>query len=244
MPVLLAVLIGVGSGFFQEHPQLHVAVNLVNVSFTVHDAQGRFVPDLTADEFEVFEDGEEQKIQFFEHTANLPLSVGLVMDFSGSQEQFVKAHHRDLQEFLIEVLGPRDRAFLLCFGNHLRLVQDFTSSTTDLMAGLKDFEHNKRNYPELGPPDEERELGTGFYDAIYYPIMERMAGTTNGQKALLVFRDGEDNSSAHHMMDAIEAAQNENVRVYGLRFPFARGQHFGNTGPQLELGFRIFWQTW
>ena len=244
MRILLAALVGLASGVLQEHPQLHVAVNLVNVSFTVHDAQGRFVPDLTADEFVVFEDGEEQKTQFFDHTANLPLSVGLVMDFSGSQEHFVKAHQRDLQEFLNDVLGPRDRAFLLCFGNHLRLVQDFTSSTTDLMEGLKDFEHNKRNYPELGPPDEERELGAGFYDAIYYPIMERMAGTTNGQKALLVFSDGEDNSSAHHMKDAIEAAQNENVRVYGLRFPFARGQHFGNTGPQLELTFRIFWQTW
>jgi Ca-activated chloride channel family protein len=216
--MLPAVLFGAVSGILQGYPQLRVEVNLVSVSFTVHDAQGRFVPDLTADDFEVLEDGDAQKIQFFAHTANLPLSVGLVVDFSGSQEHFVKAHHQDLQEFLNQVLGPRDRAFLLCFGNHLRLVQDFTSSTKDLMEGLKDFEHDKRSYPELGPPDEERELGTGFYDAIYYPIMEKMASPSSGQKALLVFSDGEDNSSAHHMLDAIEAAQNENVRVYGLRY--------------------------
>ena len=218
MRVLLALLIGVGCGFSQEHPQLHVAVNLVNVSFTVHDAEGRFVPNLTADDFEVFEDGEAQKIQFFARTANLPLSIGLVVDFSGSQEHFVKSHHQDLEEFLKEVLGPRDQAFLLCFGNHLRLVQDFTASTSDLMEGLKNFEHDKRNYPELGPPDEERELGTGFYDAIYYPVMEKMAEAASGQKVLLVFSDGEDNSSAHHMLDAIEAAQNQDVRVYGLRY--------------------------
>jgi Ca-activated chloride channel family protein len=218
MHILLAVLVGVVSSVLQEHPRLQVEVNLVNVSFTVHDAQGRFVPHLTADDFEVFEDGDAQKIQFFARSANLPLSVGLVVDFSGSQEHFFKAHHRDLEEFLNDVLGPRDRAFLLCFGNHLRLVQDFTSSTRDLMEGLKDFEHDKQHYPELGPPDEERELGTGFYDAIYYPIMEKMAGPSSGQKALLVFSDGEDNSSAHHMLDAIEAAQNENVRVYGLRY--------------------------
>lgn len=236
MYILLGVLFGLTSGVFQEHPGIQVQVNLVNVSFTVHDAQGRFVPDLTADDFEVVEDGEVQKVQFFARSANLPLSVGLVVDFSGSQEHFVKAHHRDLQEFLEEVLGPRDRAFLLCFGNHLRLVQDFTSSTRDLMDGLNDFEHDKRHYPELGPPDEERELGTGFYDAIYYPITEKLAGTASGQKALLVFSDGEDNSSAHHMIDAIEAAQNENVRVYGLRY--TESKH-GRLTARNKYGIRV-----
>ena len=236
MRILLAVLVGVVSGIPQEHPRLQVAVNLVNVSFTVHDAQGRFVPNLTADDFEVFEDGDAQNIQFFARSANLPLSVGLVVDFSGSQEHFVKPHHRDLQEFLAEMLGARDRAFLLCFGNHLRLVQDFTSSAKDLMEGLNDFEHDKRHYPELGPPDEERELGTGFYDAIYYPITEKLAGTANSQKALLVFSDGEDNSSAHHMMDAIEAAQNENVRVYGLRY--TESKH-GRLTARNKYGIRV-----
>jgi len=218
MRILIAVLLGVVWGVPQRPSSLHVDVNLVNVSFTVRDAQGKIVPNLRADDFEVFEDGDPQKIQFFERSANLPLRVGLVVDFSGSQEHSVKAHHHDLEKFLDDVLGPRDRAFLLCFGNHLRLVRDFTSSTADLLEGLSDFEHHKRHYPELGPPDEQRELGTGFYDAIYYPITERLAGVANGQKALLVFSDGEDNSSAHHMLDVIEAAQNENVRVYGLRY--------------------------
>ena len=236
MHILLAVLVGLASGVLQEHLKLQVEVNLVNVSFTVHDAQGKYVPDLTADDFEVLEDGDAQNIQFFARSANLPLSVGLVVDFSGSQEHFVKAHHRDLQEFLAEMLGARDRAFLLCFGNHLRLVQDFTSSAKDLMEGLNDFEHDKRHYPELGPPDEERELGTGFYDAIYYPITEKLAGTANSQKALLVFSDGEDNSSAHHMMDAIEAAQNENVRVYGLRY--TESKH-GRLTARNKYGIRV-----
>jgi len=236
MHILLAVLVGLASRVLQEHLKLQVEVNLVNVSFTVHDAQGKYVPDLTADDFEVLEDGDAQNIQFFARSANLPLSVGLVVDFSGSQEHFVKPHHRDLQEFLAEMLGARDRAFLLCFGNHLRLVQDFTSSAKDLMEGLNDFEHDKRHYPELGPPDEERELGTGFYDAIYYPITEKLAGTANSQKALLVFSDGEDNSSAHHMMDAIEAAQNENVRVYGLRY--TESKH-GRLTARNKYGIRV-----
>jgi len=236
MHMLLAVLAAVISGIPQEAPRLHVEVNLVNVSFTVHDSRGNTVPSLTADDFEVFEDGEQQKIQFFARSANLPLRVGLVVDFSGSQEHSVKPHHHDLQEFLDEVLGPGDQAFLLCFGDHLRLVRDFTSSSKDLMEGLKDFEHDKRNYPELGPPDEEREEGTAFYDAIYYPITEKMASAVSGQKALLVFSDGEDNSSAHHMMDAIEAAQNENVRVYGLRY--TESKH-GRLTARNKYGMRV-----
>ena len=224
MRILLTVVVCV-AGAFQEHPQLRVAVNLVNVSFTEHDSQGRFVPDLMADDFEVLEDGQPQRIQFFDHASNLPLNVGLAVDFSGSQDRFVKAHHQDLQEFLDDVLGPRDRAFLLCFGNRLRLVQDFTSSASDLIRGLNDFEHNKRYYPELGPLDEERELGTAFYDSIYYPVTEKMGGMAGGQKTLLVFSDGEDNSSAHHMMDAIEVAQNENVRLYGLRYTESKHGH-------------------
>jgi Ca-activated chloride channel family protein len=236
MHILLAVLAAAISGVLQEAPRLHVEVNLVNVSFTVHDSRGNTVPNLTADDFEVFEDGEQQKIQFFARSANLPLRVGLVVDFSGSQEHSVKPHHHDLQEFLDEVLGPGDQAFLLCFGDHLRLVRDFTSLSKDLMEGLKDFEHDKRNYPELGPPDEEREEGTAFYDAIYYPITEKMASVVSGQKALLVFSDGEDNSSAHHMMDAIEAAQNENVRVYGLRY--TESKH-GRLTARNKYGMRV-----
>lgn len=235
MRILLGVLVFV-AGASQEHPQVKVSVNLINVAFTVHDSQGRFVPDLTADEFEVFEDGQQQKIQFFDRASDLPLNVGLVVDFSGSQDRFVKAHHQDLQEFLNDVLGPRDRAFLLCFGNHLRLVQDFTASARGVMEGLQDFEHDKRHYPELGPQDEDRELGTGFYDAIYYPITEKLAGAVSGQKALLVFSDGEDNSSAHHMLDAIEAAQNENVRVYGLRY--TENKH-GHLTARNKYGIRV-----
>jgi Ca-activated chloride channel family protein len=236
MHILLAFLAAVVSGVPQEASRLHVEVNLVNVSFTVHDTRGSTVPNLTADDFEVFEDGEQQKIQFFARSANLPLQVGLVVDFSGSQEHSVKPHHHDLQEFLDEVLGPGDQAFLLCFGDHLRLVRDFTSSSKDLMEGLKDFEHDKRHYPELGPPDEEREEGTAFYDAIYYPITEKMASVVSSQKALLVFSDGEDNSSAHHMMDAIEAAQNENVRVYGLRY--TESKH-GRLTARNKYGMRV-----
>jgi hypothetical protein len=98
---------------------IRVNVGLVSLSFGVRDARGVPVTNLGAADFDVFEDGVPQKISFFARSADLPLQLGLIADFSGSQEHFVKQHHKDLQEFLEEVLNPRDRAFLVCFGNHI-----------------------------------------------------------------------------------------------------------------------------
>jgi Ca-activated chloride channel homolog len=197
-----------------------VDVKLVNVSFAVRDSRGVLIPNLDRDDFEVFEDGVPQKIAFFARTTDLPLTLGLIVDASGSQEHFVKQHHHDLEKFLKRTLTERDRAFLVCFGNRLRLVQDYSTDPKELMEALHDFEkdkHHRRDFPELGPP-ERRILGTAFYDALVHPIAERLSSAEPGSKALIVFSDGEDNSSAHHMLDAIEAAQSADVRIFALRY--------------------------
>jgi Ca-activated chloride channel homolog len=84
------------------------------------------------------------------------------------------------------------------------------------LSGYRDFDKSKRHFPEIGP-QEERELGTAFYDSIYYSVKEKLGGA-EGRKAILMFSDGEDNSSSHNMMEAIEAAQAENVIVYAIRY--------------------------
>jgi Ca-activated chloride channel family protein len=201
----------------QAPAPFRVDVKLVNVSFAVRDSRGVLVPNLERDDFDVFEDGVPQKISFFARTTDLPLSLGLIVDASGSQEHFVKQHHHDLEKFLKNTLTPRDRAFLLCFGNRLRLVSDYSPEPKQLMDALHDFEKDKGEFPLLGPP-ERRILGTAFYDALFYPISERLQSADNGSKALIVFSDGEDNSSAHHMLDAIEAAQSADVRIFALRY--------------------------
>jgi Ca-activated chloride channel family protein len=195
-----------------------VDVHLVNVAFTVRDSQGALAGNLGPDDFEVFDDGVPQKIAFFARSNDLPLSLGLIVDVSGSQESFVKQHRRDLEKFLKGTLDERDRAFLVCFGNHVRLVSDYTGSPRDLVDALHDFEKGRaRDYRELGPP-ERRILGTGFYDALVYPISDRLSSSEHGSRALIVFSDGEDNSSAHHMLDAIEAAQAADVRIFAIRY--------------------------
>jgi Ca-activated chloride channel family protein len=104
----------------------------------------------------------------------------------------------------------------LCFGNHLRLVNDFTQSGTEMLEHLKEYEKKTDRFPEIGPK-ETRELGTAFYDSVYYSVVEKLVHE-EGRRALLVFSDGEDNSSAHDMMTAIERAQVENVLVYTIRY--------------------------
>lgn len=199
-------------------------VHLINVGFSVRDSQGKFVTNLTQDDFEVLEDGVPQKISFFARSVDVPLTLGLIVDASGSQASFVKAHQKDLKTFLNTVLGSRDRAFMLCFGNHLRLVADYSTPERDLTAAQEGFDRakDKSIYSELGP-DEIRTAGTAFYDAIYYSAVQMMPNAEGGRRALVIFSDGEDNSSAHHMLDAIEAAQTGNVLLFCVRYTEVHG---------------------
>ena len=198
-----------------EEP-IRVNVRLVNVAFTARDSRGALVDNLTRDDVEVFEDAVPQKVSFFARSVDVPLTLGLIVDFSGSQDRFSEQHQHDLEVFLKNVLGVKDRAFLIGFANHIRLVSDFSQSGTELLERLRKYQHHNMQFPELGPK-EDRDLGTAFYDSIYYSVTEKLASET-GRRALLVFSDGEDNSSSHDMMTAIQAAQGANVLVYAIRY--------------------------
>jgi Ca-activated chloride channel family protein len=218
---------------FSQEP-LRVKVNLVNVSFSVRDSRGALVENLTRDDVDVFEDAVPQKIAFFSRSSDVPLTLGLIVDASGSQDHFSKQHKHDLEIFLQDVLGQKDRAFMLCFGNHLRLVSDFTQSSAQILDGLNRFEHNDTHFSELGPK-ESRDLGTAFYDSIFYSVTEKLANE-NGRRALLLFSDGEDNSSSHDMMTAIESAQSANVMVFPIRY--TEKQH-GNLTARNKYGISV-----
>jgi len=190
---------------------------MMNVAFTVRNAGGDLVRDLSKADFEVFDDGAPQSIAFFSPGSDLPLTLGLIADMSGSQSAFLKQHHHDLKNFLKDVLRPQDRAFLIGFGNRVRLVSDFTPSRDRLLGQLKKYEKDPGEFPEMGPA-ERRILGTAFYDAIYYAATLKLAPVENGRKAIIVFSDGEDNSSAHHMLESIEAAQSSDAVVFAVRY--------------------------
>lgn len=234
LEVLVAALMSAAGAASGAQEAIKVDVKLVTVAFSVRDAGGALVDNLTKKDFEVDEDTLPQKIAYFARSVDVPLTLGLIVDASGSQEHFTKKHQHDLEVFLKDVLGPKDRVFLVGFGNHIRLVSDFSQSGAGLMEEWKHYEKENRKFPELGPA-EERDLGTAFYDAIYYPVMEKLA-TENGRRALLVFSDGEDNSSSHDMMTAIEAAQGANVLVYTIRY--TEKQH-GKLTARNQYGMRV-----
>jgi len=198
----------------------HVNVNLVNLGFVARDTQGKLVSNLTADDIELLEDAVPQKIHSFAKSTDLPLTLALIVDASGSQDHFGKQHQKDVELFLKQVLRPQDRVFLVCFGNHLRLVSDLTSSPEQVLDNYEHYSKSSRSFPELGPK-EDRDLGTAFYDAIFYSVTEKLAQSEE-RKAILMFSDGEDNSSSHNMMTTIETAQAENVPIYAIRYTETR----------------------
>ena len=174
--VVAGLLAGVCSGAGRAQLlTFKTETHLVNTAISVHDARGGLVRGLTAQDFTVVEDGVPQTVKFFAHEGDLPLSVGLLLDVSGSQEKFVKAHEQDIRAFLAAVLEPKDEAFAVCFGNHLRLVSDYSSSAQGLAASVLEFDKGSRKFPEIGP-QEDRDLGTALYDAVYFSITEKLAG--------------------------------------------------------------------
>jgi Ca-activated chloride channel family protein len=164
LAAIFVALMGGAVGSAQE--AIRVDVNLATVAFTVRDANGALVDNLTQDDFEIVEDTVPQKIAYFARSADVPLTLGLIVDASGSQEHFAKKHQGDLEVFLREVLAAKDRVFLVGFGNHIRLVNDFSHSSSELTESWKRYEKETQKFPEIGPV-ESRDLGTAFYDSIY-----------------------------------------------------------------------------
>src|SRR3984885_1321936 len=229
--VAVASLIAIN---LRAQDSIKIDVNLVTVSFSVRDSSGALVDGLTQDDFEVAEDSAPQKIAYFAKSTDIPLTLGLIVDASGSQDHFEKQHEHDLDTFLKAVLGPKDRAFLIGFGNHVRLVSDFSQSGDEMLQHWKEYEKHTDRFPELGP-HESRDLGTAFYDSIFYSIAEKMA-KENGRRALLIFSDGEDNPSSHDMMTTIEEAQQTNVQLFSIRY--TEKEH-GKLTARNQYGIRV-----
>ena len=230
----LLLLAGAHSAAAQETFTYKTETHLIDSTVSVHDAQGGLVQGLTAEDFRIIEDGVPQTIRFFAHDKDLPLSIGLLIDASGSQEKFVKAHEHDIATFLHEVVEPRDEAFAVCFGNHLRLISDYTSQTQTIADGLTRFDKGNYDFPELGPI-EQRDLGTALYDAVFFGVKERLGERPGRRKVLLVLSDGEENSSEHDLIDAIEMAQNSNVLIYSVRYT---DLHHGQMNARDRYGMR------
>lgn len=207
--------------FAQDAAPIRVEVSLVNVPFAVLDRDGRLVSDLATADFEVYEDGAPQKISFFSRAADSALALTIVSDVSPSQEDFLKDHRRDLHDFLRAILRPRDKASLVCFGADAWEVSPPDSHAGHLEDALKEFQKAKRKseYRKIHPP-EHRENASSVHDAVV--AAARQFRGEEGRRALVLFSDGEDTSSAYTLLDAIETAQEFGVTVFALRYTRTR----------------------
>jgi VWFA-related protein len=201
---------------------LHVTSNLVTEYFTVRDKHNALIPYLTENACTVWENKQQQKITSFQAEADQPLTLGILVDTSGSQEYVLPLEQQSAERFLKRVLRPKDQAFVLSFDVGVNLEQDYTNNVAELDQAINKVQINTASgggsmgVPGLGQgpvPTMGAPKGTLLYDAVYEASRDKMQGQT-GRKALILLTDGEDEGSQTRLRGAIDAAENANAIVY------------------------------
>jgi VWFA-related protein len=217
-----------------QPPTISVNVKVVNVLATVRDKHGDIVRNLTKDDFVLEEDARPQTIGYFARETDLPLTLGLLVDTSGSQRRVLGQERDASSTFLDQVLRvDKDKAFLIHFDREVELLQDLTSSRQKLEAALNLLQEpqlhrtdqegggssgdSSGSYPGSGRRGGGWGGGTHLYDAVYLASNELM-GKQQGRKALIVLSDGVDRGSKETLASAVEAAQRANTLVYSVLF--------------------------
>ena len=206
--ILLAAVAGVLSA-----AQLKVDVGLVNVVATVLDDRNRHVADLTPDDFTLYEDGEVQSIVHFAQSEDLRVSVGILLDTSGSMERKIDTATVAVEQFLGQI-HPDDEIFLVTFDNQARIVEDFTDDRRRLARALRSA--------EVGG-------GTAIHDALSLGV-DHIRNGKHDKKAILLISDGDDTSSATSFERALDKVRESEILVYSLGIT-PNGELSGPVGP-------------
>ncbi len=232
----------------QPPPKFSAGIKVVNVFATVRDKQGQVVRDLTKDDFTIAEDSRPQTIRYFAQQSDLPLTVGLLIDTSGSERRMIPAERQASRTFFEQILRPdKDKAFLIHFDREVELLQDLTSSRERLEKAL-----DLLDQPEWGQSGGGQTSGgnsgggygrrgggahggthggTTLFDAVYLAANDVISKQT-GRKALLLLTDGEDNASKVSLDEAIRAAQRADALGYSIRIADEQeGRPVGFGGP-------------
>jgi len=203
----------------QEPAPIKVDVDVVSILASVRDKRGALVPNLEKQDFTVLEDGKPQEIKYFTKETDLPLTIGLLVDVSGSQRNLIDIEHNAASQFFSQVLRKKDEAFLIQFGEEAELLQDYTNSSKLLNSALGQLRVSSGvgglhpgPVPTAGPP-----RGTVLYDAIYLAANEKLR-TEVGRKVIVVITDGVDQGSRLTINQAVEAAQKADAVIYSIDY--------------------------
>jgi len=206
----------------QSIETLKVNVEVVQLFFNVKDKHGALIPTLTKADFDILEDDKPQTIKYFKAESDLPLTLGILIDSSGSQQRVLEMEKEVGGTFLEDTLRPKDEAFVLSFDVDVDLLQDFTSSIRNLKHALNTAKINTGGgscggTPGLGggpiPCSSSGPRGTLLYDAVYLASHDELSKEV-GRKAMILLTDGEDQGSRLKIKDAIEAAQKADAICY------------------------------
>jgi VWFA-related protein len=231
----------------QQGPTISVNVKLVTMFATVRDKHGALIRNLTKDDFVLQQDGHPQTITYFAPDSDLPLTLGLLVDTSGSQRRLLDQERDASHAFIDHLLREdKDKAFVIHFDHEVELLQDLTSSRQKLEASLDQL--GRPQFSQTGgggssgsDPDSGNSGGgaggrgshgyggggTLLYDAVFLAADELMK-KQQGRKAIVVLTDGVDRGSKETLRDAIETAQRADTLVYSILFADKEG--YGNSG--------------
>jgi VWFA-related protein len=222
---------------------LKINVDLVDVYFSARDKNG-FVQGLSKDDCQIAEDKTAQTIKNLTQEKNLPLTIGILLDTSGSQERVLPMEQESGARFLHEVLKPKDEAFLISFDVNVDLLSDYTNSPRELERALNKASINTASssagIPGIGggPLPTGKQRGTLLYDAVYLASHDKLQ-SQSGRKILVMLTDGGDQGSEETLKSATEAALKANAIIYVIlladpRYSSGYGM-FGGAGAMRQL---------
>lgn len=216
------LLLPILAALAQDSDVIRSSVTLVPVTVSITDKNGRPVEDVKASELTLLDNGRPREIRYFSQDSNAPLTVGLIVDTSGSQREFFQQHSTALKQFVSQVLRPADKGFLVSVSgtggaSDVQMVRDLTSSAGDLRASIDGLRQGAQPTVQFGDACLTRQCrGTPLWNGIYSAVDLRMRGI-EGRKALIVLSDGIDSGSQHTLEQTIEAAQAADTPVYTIQ---------------------------
>jgi len=250
-----ASLWAASTAFSQQDSTFSADVKVVSVLAAVRNGKGEIVRGLTKDDFVIDEEGQPQTISYFSRETDLPLTLGLLVDVSGSQRRVLGEERRASYAFLEQVLREdKDQAFVIQFEREVELVKDLTHSRKELESAV-----NSLDAPELhrqgglgggsgggggggypggrrgGGGGGGRRGGTSLYDAVFL-ASDDVSRKQQGRKAEIVLSDGVDNASKTSLTGAVESAQRADTLVYSILFADVEEQRFSGFGPVFGPG--------
>jgi VWFA-related protein len=206
----------------QQTPDIQVNVDLVTVACSVTDHNGAPVRNLTPADFNLTDGGQPREIRNVWQESDLPLTVALVADVSGSQAGYIKDHREAIGQFLKQVIGPRDRAMIVQVAQQAWLISDLTGSHEALDAAVEKIgAHEGKQAHLVGPGCRNARVphscgGTALWHGLYYTAMALKK--IPGRKAIVVLSDGIDTGSDMNVTDVVEGAQSAEAVVYSIKY--------------------------